>query len=204
MTEVLLKVDQHIAGALGQLRELHGLAPAAFSGDDGMAGAPARAAAAELLHPPNAAMAGAAAGMAAGALAGAKIDLLTGGLTMGAGAAVGALIGGTGAFGAARWFGGDADIRLGDEQLGILARRMIVHYLTVIHACRVPADTVHTAPERWKAQTQAVLDADAKAYERLWPQARKQDSEEEAILEVAREVGATTLKVLNRLRPPAG
>ncbi|MEO5671840.1 MAG: DUF3482 domain-containing protein [Ramlibacter sp.] len=196
MANVLVRVNSHMAAALQELRRLHGL-PEALDGER-LDGPVLDQAYAELMHPPNAAVAGAAAGMAAGALAGAKIDLLTGGMTMGAGAAVGALIGGTGAFSAARWFG-EADIRLSDEQLRALAGRMVVHYLAAIHARRMEPEAAQAAPGRWRDSTQAVFEAEVRRHEKLWQQARKMGGDEEAVAAVARALRSATFKVLGRL-----
>ena len=196
MANVLVRVNSHMAAALQELRRLHGLPEPLDS--ESLDGSVAGQAYAELMHPPNAAVAGAAAGMAAGALAGAKIDLLTGGMTMGAGAAVGALIGGTGAFSAARWFG-EADIRLSDEQLRALASRMVVHYLAAIHARRMEPEAAQAAPGRWRDSTKAVFESEVKRHEKLWQQARKAGGDEEAAAAITRALQSVTFKVLGRL-----
>ncbi|MEO7391414.1 MAG: DUF3482 domain-containing protein [Ramlibacter sp.] len=198
MAQVLVKVNGHVAQALEQLRQLHGLPALVANSQEGPWDSNAVETSAELLHPPNAAVAGAAAGMAAGALAGAKIDLLTGGLTMGAGAAVGALIGGSGAFGAARWFG-ETEVRLSDEQLLALARRLVVHYLAAIHARRLDADSVREPPEQWKAVTHALLADESKRYEKLWRTARSATGGEEPTVAIAQALRSTTVEVIDRL-----
>lgn len=113
----------------------------------------------DFLHRGTAAGAGAVAGLAAGALAGAKIDLLTGGLTMGAGAAVGALIGGAGAFGAARFLDWGGAVRLADEQLQALAESLVLQYLAVIHAGRMPDVPLAHVPAAWRSESVAAVAA---------------------------------------------
>lgn len=192
MARVLESVDAELAASARELLRLHSL--------DDAADMPSRLAPAALvpMNTGKAGLAGAAAGIGAGALAGAKIDLLSAGMTMGAGAALGALIGGTGAFGAARWLNaggpkGTPLVRLADEQLDALAELQLLRYLFVIHAGRGAA-----APTAWAAAASQAIALQKGELAQLWKRARDDGHHDigKALTQVLKTAGGSALSHL--------